>query len=400
MIGARLCDRRTELGLKSRDLAAMARMSSQHVRDIEAGRRQPGFRTLLLLTDLLALPASEWLDLYLAEESRLLSLIQMGEHLLEIGDLAGATLVLRRLRTLSRGDHRYQGRIYHLYGLLTYREGRYVRSLHWFRLAERATTGSLEPTKRADALYNAGLAMMRTGLLSQSAAKLDEAITVFQHLGNVRKVGYSRLTKANVLLEMQSYREALRVYQRAAHALRGDPWFFDCKLGEAICRWRTRSPENALTLLTRIEKFATDPDRVARYHHNLGVIYRQLGVLDAAIAHLAIALEASASDLLPRPEFLAEMCLCRALVGDAREAVDMLERFTALKEAKDPQDVLAMAILSHVLGRDAFVEPLPRHVTDGYEQRVSAAVSLLQSQQRSERPTVPHGSRSASGHTD
>lgn len=376
MIGARLRDRRTELGLKTRDLAAKSRISKQHIRDIEAGRRQPSFRTLLLLTDLLALPASEWLDLYLAEESRLLPLVQMGEHLLHLGDSAGATAVLRRLRTLSRGDHRYQGRVYHLYGLLTYREGRYVRSLHWFRLAEKTATGSLEPIRRADAAYNAGLAMMRTGLLSQSLAKFDKAIAVYQELGDVRKVGYARLTKANVLLEVQAYREALPLYQRAAHALRGDPWYFECKLGEAICRWRTRSPESALALLTDIEKFAADPDRRARYHHNLGVIYRQLGALDDATAHLAIALETSASD--PRPEFFAEMCLCRTLVGDVREAQDMLDHFNAFEGREDPQDVLAMAILSHVLGCGAIVEPLPRYLTDGYEQRVTAAVSLLQ----------------------
>ena len=73
------------------------------------------------------------------------------------------------------------------------------------------------------------------------------------------------------------------------------------------------------------------------------------------------------------------MCLCRTLAGDVSGALVMLDRFNDFEGAKDPPDVLAMAILSHVLGRCATVEPIPKYVTDGYEQRVTAAVSLMHS---------------------
>lgn len=380
MIAARLRDRRIKMGLDIRDLSASASISAQHLRDIETGRRAPSLKTLLLLTDLLALPTSAWLEGYLVEESRLLPLIQIGEYLFRVGDLIGTAAVLKRLRSLRslvRENQRDQGRIFHLWGMLTYRESRFARSLVWFLRAERAAKHSKDSKRVADAAYNAALAMMKTGLLSQAVAKFGEAMGSYERLGDQRKAAYARLTTANTLLEMQSYREALPMYRRAAHALRGDPWYFDCKLGEAICLWRTRSPVSALESLVSLEKFAQDADRQARYHHNLGVIYRQLGALDDAIAHLDIALKESTASQPPRPEFFAEMCLCRVLVRDVTGAAEMLDEFNAFAGAKDPQDVLAMAILSYVLGRAPFVEPLPRYVTDGYEQRLIAAVDLL-----------------------
>lgn len=372
-------DRRIELGLAIRDLTAKTGISGQHLRDLEAGRRQPGLKTLLLLQDLLTLPTSAWLGVYLAEESRLLPLIQLAEHLVQVRDLGGASIVLRRLRALSHADRRYQGRLYHLYGLLTYHEGRYARARHWFKLAETSMSKSPNAAKRAESFYNSALATVQTGLLSQGAAKFDEAATAFQSLGDVRKAGYSRLSKANALMQMQSYREAHPVYRRAAFDLRGDPWFFDCKLGEVICRWRTRSPESALGLMVSLKKFAADPDRAARYHHNLAVIYRQVGALDDAMTHLTIALESSIPELLPRPESFAEMCLCRTLAGDVSGALEMLGRFKAFEGTKDPPDVLAVTVLAHVLGRGAPEDPLPRHVVEGYEQRLTAAICLLHS---------------------
>lgn len=226
MIGTRLCDRRTEIGLKTRDLSALAGISAQHLRDIEAGRRHPSFKTLLLLTNLLALPTSDWLVEYLAQESRLLPLIQMGEHFLQVRDIAGAGAVLKRLRSLRavlRKNRRYQGRTYHLWGVLTYQEGNYARSLVWFLRAEKAAKRTKDVVKGADASYNAALAMMRTGLLSRAAAKFDEAVVAFQSGGDLRKAGYSLLTKANAVKGMHSYREALPVYRRAAHFFAGTP---------------------------------------------------------------------------------------------------------------------------------------------------------------------------------
>ncbi|MDA8219386.1 MAG: helix-turn-helix domain-containing protein [Dehalococcoidales bacterium] len=391
MIGTLLRDRRTEIGMKIRDLAALAGMSAQHLRDIEAGRRDPSFKTLLLLTDLLAVPSSDWLVEYLAQESRLLPLIQMGEHFLQARDMAGARPVLERLRSLRvalRDNRRYQGRVYHLWGVLAYQEGNYARSLVWFLRAEKAAKRTNDVAKSADASYNAALAMMRTGRWFRAAMKFDEAAEAFQSVGDLHKVGYSLLTKANALKGMQSYREALPVYHRAAHFLRGDAWYFDARLGEAICRWSAQSPEGALALLTDLEKHAMDPDRKARYHHNLGVIYRQLGDLQDALGHLAIALEALSPAPPLRPDSYAEMCLCRALTGDRHGARDMLNRFFAFDGTKDPQDVLAMAIISGVLGYGKLLEPLPRYVTDGYEQRISAAVSFLQSQSSQLRPQI------------
>ena len=90
MIGTLLRDRRTEIGLKTRDLSALAGISAQHLRDIETGHRHPSFKTLLLLTDLLALPTSDWLGEYVAQESRLFPLIKMGEHFLQARNLAEA----------------------------------------------------------------------------------------------------------------------------------------------------------------------------------------------------------------------------------------------------------------------------------------------------------------------
>ncbi|MDA8344405.1 MAG: helix-turn-helix domain-containing protein [Thermaerobacter sp.] len=378
MLGQVLRDARLRSGLKVAELAALAGIRTESLSRIEAGKQQVAASTLVALSDLIKLPASEWIDPWLEQEARLGSLVQVARHLINGGDLPNALLVLKRARALACfSPHHFRGEVYHQWGRYTYKAGQHARALHWLKLAERASLRSLHPYDKALASYNYALALRKTHFLAGSLAKFNDAIAVFDDGGHLRQAAYARLSRANLLLETGSYREALAGYLRAARSLRGDPWLFDCKLGEVLCIGHLRSAQVALVLMSKLENLASDPVRQAKFHHNVGVLCRQLGMLDCALTHLSLALESRNTDVSSIAATLAEVCLCRTMIGDTDGAQLALSRFRDLEGPKDPQDAWTMAALSSVLQGTALPEPLPNILRDDHERRLRAAFSLL-----------------------
>lgn len=375
MLGSLLRSYRLRTGLTISQLARTAGISRQYLSDIEAGKRLIGVETFLGLTDLLTVPRSEWLGPLLALETRLRPLLRVADRLIDRGDFEGGLLALKRVQALSRVSRRYQGHVYHLLGLYTYASGKHGRALHWFRLSEVAATRSPDLPRLAEAYYNSAMAHSKANLVIGSVTKFRAATLSFLRLHNRRMAGYALLSRANVLLEIGSYHEAQSDYHLAAAYLREDAWSFDCKLGEAICLWQTRSPKVALHTLLGLHP--NDPSRQTKLHHNLAVLYRQLGATDIALSHLESALLIAGEGSASISAVLTELCLCQVQTGSLSEARSTLDRFDAMEGPKDTADRWAAALLSSLLGRAAASQPLPKHLKDNYERRVQAAICLL-----------------------
>lgn len=276
--------------------------------------------------------------------------------------------------------------MYHQMGRYLYETGHENLALRWFRSANRAASRSSDPRARAVAAYNFALSLMSTGYLSASLAKFDQAIVAFGKAGCLIEAGYARLHKANVLVDVGSFREALSDYRRAAYALRDDRWYFDCKLGEGICLWQVQSPAVGLDRLAMLQGKELPPDGCAKLHHNLGVLYRHTGDLNSARRHLRTALNCDTNNIRSRAATLAELSLNLALSGLRSEATGIMREFDALPGPKEPLDMLSMAVLSSALGTEAILEMLTVGCTNDYEHRLSASVSLM----------LRHGTRSLS----
>ena len=374
MVGPLLRQRRMALGLTAAQVAAQVDVRREYLSAVERGKRQVGVKTLIALTQLFTFPTKDWLEAYLTEETRMSLLLRMAEHLLRISDVEAAEVVLGKLRRLTRNNHRYQSRFCHLMGVLSYQQGRYGRALHWFS-AYLKTSGTAPSRAHAEGMYNVALALRKTGQLATSLDKFDITTRMFGTLNAKIEAGYSRLSKANTLIAIGAFQEGLLVYRRAAADLRGDPWLFDCKLGEAICTCVTRSPTKGISIMQEIEKYATDRDRRIKFHHNLGVMYRLVGRLDESLQQITAALQQISPP--PRPDSFAELCLCQALRGNYTAAIEALHRFHEFTGPKDDQDVVAMLIMSRYLGVHAEPWLRVRHIRENYECRISTALDLL-----------------------
>ncbi len=382
MFGDLLRQRRIESGGKISQLAAAAGLSRQHLSEVEAGKRQVGIKTFLRLADLVTVPSTAWVGAFLDNETRLLPLLHVAGYLIDRGDYVSAQLVLERIRSMPNTSRRYQGHVYHQMGRYLFETGHQRPALRWLRSAYRAAARSSDPHARAVAAYNLGLSLMSARYLARSLAAFDQANIMFRESGRLDKTGYARLHKANLLTELGSFREALSEYRRAAFALRNEAWSFDCKLGEAICLWQLNSPAAGLRKLLTLTNRNLDSNRCAKLHHNLGVLYRHLGDLERSRHHLQEALQYDGRSPASCAATLAELCLNQVLSGLDAEALHTKDRFDALLGPKEPQDVLTLAILSKVLGT-----PSPDGIPtvgchDDYEQRLTAALSLLLSARR------------------
>lgn len=384
MLGRILRAYRLRSGFKAADVADSLGIRPESLSRIEADDQSIGISTLLALTALIKIPPSEWVGPWLDRETRLRPLMEVARHLIDQNDVQNARHVLRKVRSIThaRRHQNYGGEVYRQWGRLTYKTGEYGRARRWLRRAKRAAARAAIPFERAIASYNYALALRKTHFIAESLANFDHAIAVFHEGNHLRHAGFARLSRANLLIQVGSYREALSEYRKAAHVLRGDPWRFDCILGEVICVWQVNSAAAALSLLLPIENLAADAERRARFHHNLGVLHRQLGTLDSALTHLSRALESKSGDVSSTTATMAEVCLCRTLAGERAEAVRSLSRFEGIQGEKDPRDVWAMAALSSVLLGVRLQEPLPQTLQDDHERRLAAAFSLLLSPQR------------------
>lgn len=379
MLGRVLRDHRVRTGLKVAQLAALAGIRRETLSRIEAGRTRVAADTLIKLTDLITVPPTEWVGPWVEEETSLRALLFITRHLIDRGELDSVRLIFERVRTLARlSPNHLRGEVYHQWGRYAYAVGSYGRALHWMRLAERSAQQSSDPYERAVATYNRALALSRTRTIAQTVAKFDAAISGFQDTAHRRERAYAQLERANFLLRMGSYREALADYRHAAGDLRATPWFFDCRLGQIICISQVRFVKTAAGIMPALNSLANDPERQAMFHHNFAVFCRQLGLLDCALTHLSAALESGTSDASSTAATLAEACLCRIMAGDHPGALLALARFESLEGSKDPQDLWTMAALSFFLRGASSPSPLlPESLRDDHEHRLGTALSLL-----------------------
>ncbi len=261
MLGQVLRDHRIQKGLKVAQLAALAGVRRETLSRIEAGRSRVAAEILVKLTDLITLLPSEWVGPWLEEETNLRALLFVARHLIDRGELDCVRLILGRVRTLARlSPHHLGGEVYHQWGRYSYKAGSYGRALYWMGLAERSAQQSSDPYDKAVAAYNRALVLSRTHAIAETVAKFDEAILAFQSISHSRESGYAKLEKANFLLRMGSYREALADYRHAARDLRGDPWLFDCRLGQVICISQVRSVKTATGIMPALNSLANDPE--------------------------------------------------------------------------------------------------------------------------------------------
>lgn len=380
MLGDTIRLRRHALGLSLSEVAKQIGVSRQYLSEIEFGRL-PGISTVFALSDLLTLPTDEWVPEVLAKETRILTLIRLGEQLLDVGDVDHAWEVARRLRGLLRTTPSYHGRVFHLLGVIEFRRNRVGRSLVWFRKAEAAALRGASRVRQGDALYNTGLAMRHANLITQSVRKFERAAVVYRADGDLKRSGYAWLSLANTLRRAEAYREGRGAYRRAVVLLEGDVWAFDAKLGEAICTWQIASVSSGIRALEKIRVPANDLERQGRLNHNLAVAHRQANNLAEAINHISLACAVDESKTATfRGNTLAELCLCLALAGDASGAWRAARTFVAYPGPRDVGDLVAIRLLSLHLGRPVDVSLPSSPPTPNYERRLWATLQLISNQ--------------------
>lgn len=383
MLGQIIRDYRLRSGLTLAELATSDGIRRESLSRIEAGKQQIGIGTFLTLSDLLMIPATEWVANWVEEETRLPPLLRVARHLLDREDFSNARLVLRRARTIARHQrHHLRGEVYHQWGRYTYKIGEYGRALHWLRRSEQASLRSVSTVDRAVASLNAALALAKTHFVYEALMKFSHSAATFEKTEHRTEAGYAHLHKANMLRDLGSFREALTEYRRAAVALRKSPWLFEGRLGEAICIGQVRSAESALRFALQLEHLASDANRRANFHHNVAVFYRQSGRLQQALKHLSLALESEGTDTSAIAASLAEMCLCQTHLNDRMGAVLSLQRYHALEGKKDQQDKWTMSALSVVLTGTGISNDCTRSLRDDHEGRLTAAWTLLLSSPR------------------
>ena len=375
-----LRDARRRQGLTIAELADLAGLKRESLSRIETGKQAIGIGTLQRLADLITLPTSEWVECWLEDETRLRPLAQIARYLVDRGDLENASKVLRKIRGLMKLDRhgRSRGELYRQWGRYTYRMGQSGRALHWLRLAEQASHHSTNIHDKAIACYNYALSLHKARFIEGSLAKFNDAILKFEQVNSDIELGYALLSKANLLFSAAAYHEAVTEYRRAAVMLRRTPWLFECRLGEALCVSHIISVKAAFSMLGQMENLTSDAERRAKFHHNMGVFCRRLGMFNDARTHLSTALNNPRADQSDVAGTLAELCLCQMLDGDPGPARLTLKRFADVDCEKEPYDVAAMTLLSFILGKaETEGPPLPNTLHDNYEGRLAAAMVLL-----------------------
>ncbi len=381
-IGEVLQEHRKTLGLTISEAARLGGMPRAYLSMIEAGKRAPSPQTILRLMPALNIPTALWLPAYLGEETRCQHLMRLANLFFDGGDYDAARGVLRRAYFVSRNeqDGRYNTEIYHLLGKVYYSRGQYSRALRWFRLLDRATRHFPEPQMQAIATYNLAQVLAKVGQRVEALRKFDEADESFVRLRQWFYVGRTALGKANILLGMHAYPEAYEAYRRAVYFLRRKDFHSDARLGEAITTAILQGPTAAIPIFRAIAENPTANEIVrAKARSNLAAALRQEVRYDAALHEIELGLEAR--DRLPSPlvgDLLAEATLCHMLRKDNAAARLSLQEYLSLVGPKDSEDIAAMHIVAGVLGVTPPAEPMPQVIDVDYEQRLKAALQILQ----------------------
>ena len=371
------------LGLTISEAARLGDMPRAYLSMIEAGKRAPSPQTVLRLTAALQIPIASWLPAYLGEETRCQQLMRLANLLFDERSYDAARKVLSRAYFVSRNeqDGRYNTEIYHLLGKVYYARGQYSRALRWFRLLDRATRHFQEPQMQAIATYNLAQVLAKVGQRVDALRKFEEADESFVRLRQWFYVGRSALGKANVLLAMHTYPEAYEAYRRAAYFLRRKDFHGDARLGEAITLAALQGPEPSLPLFRAIVQTDNVGSLVrTKARTNLAAKLRQLGRYEDALREVEEGLHDV--DQLPSPllaGLLAEATICHMLLKDVDAAMETFQAYKDIDGPKDGEDIAAMHIVAGVLGVAPADEAIPTVIEDDHEQRLKAALQILQS---------------------
>ena len=96
-----LQDRRKGMGLSIAGAARLAGIPRAYLSMIEAGKRSPSAQILLALMTTLHVMPTDWLPIYLEEETRCQHMIRMAQALFESGDLVSARTTLAKAYFVS-----------------------------------------------------------------------------------------------------------------------------------------------------------------------------------------------------------------------------------------------------------------------------------------------------------
>jgi tetratricopeptide (TPR) repeat protein len=377
-----LQQQRKTLGMTISEAARLGDVPRAYLSMIEAGKRAPSPQTIVRLMAGLQIPIASWLPAYLGEETRCQQLMRLANLLFGQGSYDASRQVLSRAYFVSRNeqDGRYNTDIYYLLGKVYYATGKYTKALRWIRLLDRATRHFQEPQMQAVATYNMAQVLARVGQRVEALRKFDEADESFVRLRQWFYVGRTALGKANVLLAMHAYPEAYEAYRRAAYFLRSKDFHGDARLGEAITMAALQGPEASLPIFRAI----VDSNNVGQLvrvkaRTNLAAKLRQLGRHEDALTEIAAGLAEAGS--LPSPllaGLFAEATICHMLLRDFPAALQTFERYKSLEGPKDGEDVAAMHIVAGVLGVAPADDAIPPVIEDDHEQRLKAALQILQ----------------------
>ena len=374
---------RKTLGLTISEAARLGDMPRAYLSMIEAGKRAPSPQTVLRLTAALQIPITTWLPAYLGEETRCQQLMRLANLLFDERSYDAAREVLKKAYFVSRNeqDGRYNTEIYHLLGKVYYAKGLYAHALRWIRLLDRATRHFVEPQMQAIATYNLAQVLAKVGQRVEALRKFDEADESFVRLRQWFHVGRSALGKANVLLAMHAYPEAYEAYRRAAYFLRSKDFHGDARLGEAIALAALQGPEASLPLFRSLLGSGNVDQLVrAKARTNHAAKLRQLGRYHEALNEVQQGL--GEGDQLPSPllaGLLAEATICHMLLKDVDAAMQTFQAYKDIDGPKDGEDIAAMHIVAGVLGVAPADEAIPPVIEDDHEQRLKAALQILQS---------------------
>ena len=377
-----LQEQRKVLGLTITEAARLGGIPRAYLSMIEAGKRAPSPQTILRVMPALAIPTETWLPEYLTEETRCQHLMRLAHLFFGEGSYAAARKVLARAYFVSRDeqDGRYNTEIYHLLGKVYSSQGQHIRALRWFKLLDRATRHFPEPYMQAVATYNLGTTLFYMGQRVDALKRVDEAHDRFVALRKWYEVGISSLWRGNILLKMHEYPEAHHAYRRASYFLRRKEFYGDAKLGEAITVAMLQGPSEAIPLLRGIVDNPNMDDLIhGKAHVNLAAALRQTGQYSLAVQEIdkGLHLRAHLPPSLQAGTF-AEATLCYLLLKDRPSAMLSFEEYKKVAGPKDSQDIAAMHIIAGVLGLAAPEDAIPAVIEDDYEQRLKAALRILQ----------------------
>lgn len=234
---------------------------------------------------------------------------------------------------------------------------------------------------QAIATYNLAQVLAKVGQRVDALRKFEEADESFVRLRQWFYVGRSALGKANVLLAMHTYPEAYEAYRRAAYFLRRKDFHGDARLGEAITLAALQGPEPSLPLFRAIVQTDNVGSLVrTKARTNLAAKLRQLGRYEDALREVEEGLHDV--DQLPSPllaGLLAEATICHMLLKDVDAAMETFQAYKDIDGPKDGEDIAAMHIVAGVLGVAPADEAIPTVIEDDHEQRLKAALQILQS---------------------